>query len=231
MEMIWNGMTDGLKLLIDGDPLVLDAAWRSIWVSVTAVFIASILGISIGTYLARHKFRGRRAIVIFFRGSMGVPTVLIGLIGYALLSRNGMLGDLDLLFTSWGIVFGECLLAIPIIVSLTHGSISNMDYRISETAMLLRVSRWRRWMTYLNECRLAVTLAVLTAFARCFTELGIAVMVGGNLKMKTRTLSTSTALETAKGDFSRAVAMSFILLAIAIVVTIVIGVLNRDDKD
>ena len=86
-------------------------------------------------------------------------------------------------------------------------------------------------MTYLNECRLAVTLAVLTAFARCFTELGIAVMVGGNLKMKTRTLSTSTALETAKGDFSRAVAMSFVLLAIAILVTIVIGLLNREDKE
>ena len=231
MDTIWNGIKDGLKLLFEGDPLVLDAAWRSIWVSVTAVFIASILGISIGTYLARHRFRGHRAIVIFLRGSMGVPTVLIGLIGYALLSRNGILGDLDMLFTSWGIVFGECLLALPIIVSLTHGSLSNMDNRIPETAMLLGVSNWRRWRTYLNECRLAVTLAILTAFARCFTELGIAVMVGGNLKMKTRTLSTSTALETAKGDFSRAVAMSFILLAIAILVTIVIGLLNREDKD
>ena len=137
MEMILNGITEAIKLLVSGDSLVLDAAWRSIWVSTTAVIIGTILGISMGTFLARHRFTGRGLVVTLFRGMMGVPTVLIGLIGYALLARQGPLGTLELLYTSWGIVIGEVLLAVPIITSLTHGGIKNLDPRIPETALML----------------------------------------------------------------------------------------------
>ena len=230
MEMILNGITEGFRLLVNGDPQVLDAAWRSIWVSSTAVFIAAILGISIGTFLARHNFFGRSLVVALFRGMMGIPTVLIGLVGYALLARQGPFGTLELLYTPWGIVLGEVLLAVPIITSLTHGGIKNLDPRIPETDLLLGAGRLQRWKTYLSEARLPITLAILTAFARCFTELGIAMMVGGNLKFKTRTLSTSTTLETARGEFSRAVAMSLILLAIAICITIIIAWVSREEE-
>ena len=219
MEMILNGITEAIQLLVSGDALVFDAAWRSIWVSTTAVLIATILGISIGTLLARRRFVGRGLLVTLFRGMMGVPTVLIGLIGYALLARQGPLGTLELLYTPWGIVLGEVLLAVPIITSLTHGGIKNLDRRIPETARMLGAGPVQRWI-----------LAILTAFARCFTELGIAMMVGGNLKFKTRTLSTSTTLETARGEFSRAVAMSLILLAIAICITVVIALVSREDE-
>lgn len=230
MEMILNGITEAIQLLVSGDALVFDAAWRSIWVSTTAVLIATILGISIGTLLARRRFVGRGLLVTLFRGMMGVPTVLIGLIGYALLARQGPLGTLELLYTPWGIVLGEVLLAVPIITSLTHGGIKNLDRRIPETARMLGAGPVQRWRTYLSEARLPVILAILTAFARCFTELGIAMMVGGNLKFKTRTLSTSTTLETARGEFSRAVAMSLILLAIAICITVVIALVSREDE-
>ncbi|MBA61365.1 MAG: ABC transporter permease [Planctomycetaceae bacterium] len=230
MEMILNGITEAIKLLVSGDSLVLDAAWRSIWVSTTAVIIGTILGISMGTFLARHRFTGRGLVVTLFRGMMGVPTVLIGLIGYALLARQGPLGTLELLYTSWGIVIGEVLLAVPIITSLTHGGIKNLDPRIPETALMLGAGPLQRWKTYLSEARLPIMLAILTAFARCFTELGIAIMVGGNLKFKTRTLSTSTTLETARGEFSRAVAMSLILLAIAICITVIIAFVSREDE-
>jgi len=230
MEMILNGITEAIQLLVSGDALVFDAAWRSIWVSTTAVLIATILGISIGTLLARRRFVGRGLLVTLFRGMMGVPTVLIGLIGYALLARQGPLGTLELLYTPWGIVLGEVLLAVPIITSLTHGGIKNLDRRIPETARMLGAGPVQRWKTYLSEARLPVILAILTAFARCFTELGIAMMVGGNLKFKTRTLSTSTTLETARGEFSRAVAMSLILLAIAICITVVIALVSREDE-
>ena len=100
--MILNGITEAIELLVSGDSLVLDAAWRSIWVSTTAVIIATILGIAIGTFLARYRFTGRGLVVTLFRGMMGVPTVLIGLIGYALLARQGPLGTLELLYTPWG---------------------------------------------------------------------------------------------------------------------------------
>ena len=230
MEMILNGITEAIQLLVSGDALVFDAAWRSIWVSTTAVLIATILGISIGTLLARRRFVGRGLLVTLFRGMMGVPTVLIGLIGYALLARQGPLGTLELLYTPWGIVLGEVLLAVPIITCLTHGGIKNLDRRIPETARMLGAGPVQRWKTYLSEARLPVILAILTAFARCFTELGIAMMVGGNLKFKTRTLSTSTTLETARGEFSRAVAMSLILLAIAICITVVIALVSREDE-
>ncbi len=229
--MILAGIREAIHLLISGDPLVWDAAWRSIWVSSTAVFIATILGVSIGTFLARHRFPGKSLVVTLFRGAMGVPTVLIGLIGYALLARQGPLGILELLYTSWGIVLGEVLLALPIIVSLTHGGIKNLDQRIPETALMLGARPLQRWSTYLSEARLAITLAILTAFARCFTELGIAMMVGGNLKLKTRTLSTSTTLETARGEFPRAVAMSLILLLIAILITVVIAWASREERE
>ena len=230
MEMILSGITEAIQLLVSGDALVFDAAWRSIWVSTTAVLIATILGISIGTLLARRRFIGRGLLVTLFRGLMGVPTVLIGLIGYALLARQGPLGTLELLYTQWGIVLGEVILAVPIITSLTHGGIKNLDRRIPETARMLGAGPVQRWKTYLSEARLPIILAILTAFARCFTELGIAMMVGGNLKFKTRTLSTSTTLETARGEFSRAVAMSLILLAIAICITVVIALVSREDE-
>ncbi|MBH57664.1 MAG: ABC transporter permease [Planctomycetaceae bacterium] len=230
MEMILSGITEAIQLLVSGDALVFDAAWRSIWVSTTAVLIATILGISIGTLLARRRFLGRGLLVTLFRGLMGVPTVLIGLIGYALLARQGPLGTLELLYTPWGIVLGEVILAVPIITSLTHGGIKNLDRRIPETARMLGAGPVQRWKTYLSEARLPIILAILTAFARCFTELGIAMMVGGNLKFKTRTLSTSTTLETARGEFSRAVAMSLILLAIAICITVVIALVSREDE-
>ena len=231
MKMILDGISEAFDLLMSGDSLVFDAAWRSIWVSSTAVILATVIGISLGTFLAQHPFPGRSLVVTLFRGAMGVPTVLIGLIGYALLARQGPLGILELLYTSWGIVLGEVLLAVPIIVSLTHGGIKNLDPRISETAFMLGAGRLQRWRTYLSEARLPITLAILTAFARCFTELGIAIMVGGNLKFKTRTLSTSTTLETARGEFSRAVAMSLILLLIAILITLVIAWAGREEKE
>ncbi|HIA62734.1 MAG TPA: ABC transporter permease subunit [Planctomycetes bacterium] len=226
MEFIWNGIVEALKLILAGDPQVLDAAWRSIWISTTAVALAAVVGIAIGCLLARANFRGRTLLIILFRAGMGIPTVLIGLVGYALLSRQGPLGMLELLYTPVGIVLGEFALALPIIVSLTHAAIANLDPRVHETAVMLGASPWQRLKTYLGEARLAITLALLTAFARCFTELGIAIMIGGNIKFITRTLATATTLETARGNLSRAVAMSLVLLLMAIVMTTVISLLS-----
>ncbi len=231
MELLWDGLTGAVQLLIARDPLVASAAWRSAWISLVAVGLAWLVGVPTGSLLARRKFVGRGMLVMLIRAGMSIPTVLIGLVCYAMFSRRGPLGGLDLLYTPWAIVIGEVGLAIPIIVTWTHSAVSSLDPRVAETALTLGAGPVRRWLTYLSESRIGIALAVLTAFARCFTELGIAMMVGGNVKFRTRTLTTATALETARGEFSRAVAMSSILLLMAVVMTVVVAWISRQEKD
>lgn len=227
MELICKGLDEALRLVWTGDPLVMDAALRSLWVSALSVALAAVAGITIGSVLARRRIPGRGLVVIAFRAGMGIPTVLIGLLGYAMFARRGPLGGLDLLYTPWAIVIGEFCLALPIIVTWTHDAISNLDPRIGETARTLGASWLRRWGTYLSERRQGIALALLTAFARCFTELGIATLVGGNISFRTRTLATATALETARGEFSRGVAMGLLLLFAALLTAVLAGFLSR----
>ncbi len=231
MQLLWEGLVESFRLLIQRDPLVVGAAWRSLWISTVAVSVAAVLGIAIGSLLARKRFVGRMFIILAFRTGMGIPTVLIGLSGYAILSRRGPLGAMELLYTPWGIVLGEICLALPIVITLTHGAIRALDPRVSETARSLGAGPFRRWATYLSEARLSVLLSLLTAFARCFTELGIAMMLGGNIKYRTRTLAAATALETARGEFARGIAMSLVLLLMALAITIGIGLLSRAEDD
>lgn len=226
--MIREGIREALQLLLRLDASVIDAATRSLWVSLVAVVTAAAAGISIGLFLARKQFLGRSLLVLLFRVGMSVPTVLIGLLCYGLLSRRGSLGELELLYTPSAIILGEFFLALPIVATLTHGAITRLDQRVFETARTLGVGTLQRAMTYLREARLAIILAVLTAFSRCFTELGIAMMVGGNITGRTRTLTTATALETARGEFASGVAMSLILLSIAMLVTMAIALLSQE---
>ncbi|MHC4178336.1 MAG: ABC transporter permease [Planctomycetota bacterium] len=231
MELIWEGFQEAIRLVSRFDPLVMGAAARSAWISTLAVGLAALAGLPIGSALARVAFPGRSWVVLAFRAGMAFPTVFVGLVCYALLSRRGPLGWSELLYTPWAIVLGEFLLALPIIASGVHAAIRTLDPRAAETALTLGAGPLRRWMTYLSEVRLPVALAVLIAFARCVTELGIAMMVGGNIKYRTRTLATATALETGKGEFSRGMAMGLILLAIALVVMFLIASLSRADTD
>ena len=229
--MIRDGITEALQLLIRCDPSVVDPSVRSLWVSILAVACASVVGVTAGLLLARRPFHGRTIVVVLLRAGMAVPTVLIGLICYAMFTRRGPLGDAQLLYTPWAIVIGEFFLALPIVASLSHGAITRLDSRVSETARTLGASRLQRAMTYLNEARLAILLAVLTAFSRCFTELGIAMMVGGNIANRTRTLTTATTLETSRGDFARAIATSLVLLFIAMLLTASIAMFSRDEQE
>lgn len=229
--MIRDGIVDALKLLWQLDTSVIDAALRSLWISTLAVTAASLAGVAIGLLLARKSVPGRSVLVVLFRIGMSVPTVLIGLLCYAILSRRGPFGQYELLYTTWSIVIGEFFLALPIVTTWTHGAIVRLDPRVSETAYTLGAKPIQRTLTYLNEARLAIVLAILTAFARCFTELGIAMMVGGNIRGRTRTLTTATALETAQGEFARGMAMSFVLLLLAMGVTLVIVWFSRSGQE
>jgi len=230
MELIWEGLQQAVELVWTGDPLILGAAGRTIWISALAVTLATLLGVPLGVWLARARFAGNHLVVLLFRAGMALPTVFVGMICYALFSRRGVLGPLELLYSPWGIVCGELLLAVPIIVGISHGAVKSLDPRVGETAWTLGAGPLRRGATYISEARIGVTLAVLTAFARCVTELGIAMIVGGNIKDRTRTLATATALETGKGEFARGMAMGTILLFVALAATCLIGWFSRENR-
>lgn len=228
MQYIWQGINEAVSIVLRGDADMLDAAFRSIWISCLAVFLAAGIGLPIGSLLARRSFLGKGLVVQLFRAAMAFPTVFIGLVCYAMLSRQGPLGGFEMLYSPFAIVAGEFILAFPIIVSLSHGAIRSLDSRVSETARMLGASPFQRWKTYLSEARIGIMLAVLSAYSRCVTELGIAMMVGGNLKGRTRTLSTATALETSQGEFAKGLAMGMILLFVALSITLVVGCLSRE---
>ena len=228
MNLLLQGLGEAYRLVVARDPLVMGAAWRSIWISWLAVGAAATVGLPLGTILARTRAPGSRLIVLVARAGMAVPTVFLGIFCYAIFSRRGPLGATDILYTTWAIVTGEFLLVWPIIVSITHGAVRSLDPRVAETAKTLGAGPLMRWRTYVSEARVGVLLGVLTAFARCVTELGIAMMVGGNIRGRTRTLATATALETGKGEFGRGLAMGIILLLFALVVTVVIGSLTGE---
>ena len=230
MQLIQDGLIGAWNLLIQQDKLVFDAAFRSVWISIVAVCLAACVGIPFGWQLARKKLPLRRIFVMVFQTGMSIPTVLIGLVCFAMFSRKGPLGSLDLLYTPGAIVLGEFCLALPIIVSWVYRTLASQDPRIRETALTLGAGVFRRAILELREARVGIMLALLTAFSRCFTELGIAMMVGGNIKFRTRTLTTATALETTKGEFERGIAMSLIILAIALLVTLTIAALGPKEK-
>lgn len=230
MELLREGIREAINLVVRLDPDVIAASGRTLWISLCSVGLAAAIGIPFGSFLARQRFPGHTVIVLVFRAAMAVPTVFIGLVCYGLFARRGPLGGVELLFTPWAIVVGEVLLALPIITSITHGALRSLDPRIADTAYTLGAGPFQRWRTYLSEARVGVTLGILTAFARCVTELGIAMMVGGNIRGHTRTLATATALETARGEFSVGLAMGLILLTMALAVTVAIVSLSRIDR-
>ena len=228
MSLFLEGVEEAWRLIVTLDPDLVDAALRSLAISLSAVSLALLVGLPAGVWVARTRFPGRSLVILLGRAGMAVPTVFVGILCYGVFSRRGPLGAFELLYTPAAIAAGEVLLALPIVFSLTHGAVRSLDPRVAETARTLGAGVGLRLVTLVNEARTGIVLGVLTAFARCVTELGIAMMVGGNIAGRTRTLSTATALETGKGEFGRGLAMGLVLLVLALGVTGVIGRLSRE---
>ena len=161
MDYLVEGLSDAIRAMVERDPVILAAAWRSVWISSLAVLIASLGGLPFGCWLARARFPGRWCLVVACRAGMAFPTVFVGIVCFGLFARRGPLGPLELLYTPWAIVLGEFMLAFPIVASLAHGAVFALDPRVSETARTLGASQLRRWMTYMSEARTGVTLAIL----------------------------------------------------------------------
>lgn len=223
----FGALADALRLLATGDRELYAVVWLSLRVSAAATTIASLIALPTALAISRGELPGKRLIVTSFNALMGLPTVVVGLVAYSLFSRRGLLGPLGLLYTARGIVIAEAILAAPLVTALAVAAFESADPRILSTARSLGASRLRASLTLVSELRIAMLAVVAAAFGRLISELGVAMMVGGNIRGSTRTMTTAIALETSKGDFRFAFALGLVLLAVALSVNFCLALFAR----
>ncbi len=219
---------DAFALLLRGDPELLQIIWLSIWLSLTAIALISPPSIALGFLLAKRRFPGQRAVVVLVQALLSFPTVVIGLIIYLLLSRRGPLGSFELLFSPTAIVIGYMVIAFPILVVFTVSAVQGADPRVYETARSLGASPVQAAFTTLREVRFGIIAAIVNAFGRVVSEVGCAIMVGGNIAGLTRNMPTAIALETSKGDFAQGIALGMVLMALAVGINVLMALLQGE---
>lgn len=213
-------------LLLQGDPEIWGIVWVSLRVSATALLAVAPLAILAGFALATAQFPGRRALIVTVQTLLALPTVVVGLVVYLLLTRNGPLGDYELLFSQPGMIMGQAVLAFPILTAMTLAAVQGIDARVAETARTLGASPLRAALTVLTEARFPVMVAIATGFGRVLSEVGCAMMVGGNIAGVTRNITTAIALETSKGEFAQGIALGVVLVVLALTVNFLIAFLQ-----
>jgi len=219
-KTLLDGLKQALQLIASGDPQLIEITLRSLQVSFYAVLMAGVIGVPLGVVIGMNEFRGKNLLKTFFTTLIGIPTVALGLFLYLLLSRSGPLGSFQLLYTVQGISIGQALLVIPIITSFTTSAIEARDVRLRDLARTLGASELDTSIVVIREALSAIILAIVAAFNRAFAELGVAMMIGGNIKGLTRVLTTTIALQTAMGEIGLSIALSIILLTVVLTLNI-----------
>jgi len=228
MTSIIDVFSSSLSLILSGDRVLFAIILRSIAVSGLATLLAAGWSIPIAVLIGLKSFRGRFLVKSLFNTLMGVPTVALGLILYLLLSRSGPLGFLHLLYTPTAMIIGQSLLITPLLISFVTNSIESVEPEIKELALTLGASEIRVSITVLTESLSSTILAITSGFNRAIAELGVALMVGGNIRNLTRVLTTTIALETSRGELSLSIALAIILLLIVGVLSFSINMIQRD---
>ena len=219
MELIWDGTKEAVRLLLQGDPEVLGITLLSLALSGIATLLSLVIGIPLGTLIALNKFPGRGFLVSLVNTGMGLPPVVVGLFVSITLWRTGPLGFLKLLYTPSAIVIAQFIIALPVLTGLTMAAIQEIDPKLRLQLLGIGASRVQLIGLLLWEARLPVLAAVIAGFGAVISEVGAVMMVGGNIKGYTRVLTTATVLETRKGAFDLAIALSIILLTLTFVIT------------
>jgi tungstate transport system permease protein len=226
MDFLADGFRRAWGLLIAGNGEVFGIAALTLKVAIVATTIACAVGLPLGYFLATRRFWGRRAALTMVNTALAFPTVVVGLLLYGVLSRRGPLGGLGWLYTWQAIVVGDVLLALPIAAALSAAAIQGVDGRIRRTAETLGAGAWRTAWTVAREARFALAAVITAAFGQVVAEIGAAMIVGGNIRGETRTLTTAVALYTSQGDFGLALALGLVLVVLALVVNVVLQVLQ-----
>jgi tungstate transport system permease protein len=223
MSAIWQGLLKAVQLIVSFDPEVMGIAGLSLRISVTATLLAAVICLPLGSVIHFSRFAGKRILLNLIQTFYSIPTVVVGLFVFVLFSRAGPLGDLGLLFTPTVMIIGQMILITPVLLGLTISALSGVDKAIPDTARSLGASGFQTMAVVLREASFAVMAAILLAFGRAISEVGLALMVGGNILGVTRVLTTAISLETSKGDFGLAFALGIILILIALIINIVLN--------
>ena len=230
MDYLLDGIVTALQLIVTLDAEVTHCTLVSLQVSSIAILLASLVGLPCSFLIGMYDFKGKKTVITLFNTLMAIPTVVIGLFVFSFISRQGPLGVLGLLFTPAAMVIGQFLLATPIVVALSYAAIQGIDPRVKMTALTLGARSHQVIITLLLEARFAIIAAVIAGFGRVIGEVGSAMMLGGNIRGYTRTISTAIALETSKGEFSLGLALGMILLSVALSVNIALRYLQHKSK-
>jgi tungstate transport system permease protein len=220
LDFIIEGIRKAFQLIFSLDREIFNIVLLSLRVSLTAVGLASLLGVPLGFLMVIKSYWGKKFSVILVNALLALPTVVIGLIVYSLISRRGPLGVFNLLYTPSAMIIGQFILATPIIIALTHSAVQGIDRRVRNTALTLGATEVQSAWAVIKEAEYAILVAITTAFGRVIAEVGAAMMLGGNIKGSTRVMTTAIALETAKGEFGFGIALGIILLLIAFSINI-----------
>lgn len=224
MEELWNGLVRAVQLIISLDPEVMQIAGRSLRIALTSTAIGSVICIPLSCLIHFNEFWGKRFIIVgIIQTLYSVPTVAIGLFVFVFISRAGPLGGLGILFTPTAIIIGQALLITPLLLGLTISALKGVDKTIPDTARSLGASGFQMAVLVIREARFAVMAAVILAFGRAISEVGISLMVGGNIRGFTRVLTTAISLETSKGDLELSLALGIILILIALIINIILN--------
>ncbi|MEM3737287.1 MAG: ABC transporter permease [Candidatus Bathyarchaeia archaeon] len=224
---ILEGVSKAWELIAAGDATLIEITLRSIYVSTSATLLAAAWGLPIAAATAMRDFWGKRALTSLFNALLGLPTVALGLVLYLAFSRSGPLGSLELLYTPTCIIIGQALLVTPIMVSFTISALGMVGREVRDLARTLGASEGKASLAVLREAVSEVTLAVIACFNRAIAELGIALMVGGNIRGLTRVLTTTIALETTRGEIALSIALTLILLLIVFALSITVNLIRR----
>lgn len=227
MDLIVRGIRRAFELLLRGDPEVMEIMWLSLRVSGVATALSLLAGVPVGMALALRRFPGRTLLLAAINSGMGLPPVVVGLVASIVLWRTGPLGFLDLLYTPAAIVAAQFVLAVPVVAGLTAAAVQQLDPRLRVQLAGLGASRLQILAWLLHEARLPLLAAVMAGFGAVISEVGASMMVGGNILHYTRVLTTATVLETSKGNFDVAIALSVVLLAVTFCVTVVVTTVQQ----
>lgn len=219
MELLLEGLKKAIEMILSGDRKILEITILTLRVSITAVLISTLIGIPAGMFLGLARFPGRKFVLAIINIGMGLPPVVAGLWITLFLWRSGPLGDLSWLYTPTAIILAQILVSLPIVTALTSTAFQQINPKLILQVKALGATRMQLYWILMKEVKLAILAAIIAGFGRVIAEVGAAMMVGGNISGETRILTTSIVMEVSKGNFDIALALSFILMTLAFVIT------------
>ncbi|WP_286229582.1 ABC transporter permease [Neobacillus mesonae] len=227
MELLIDGLKKAIEMIFTGNQEVFAITWLTLKVCLISILISTLLGLPFGMLLGLTRFKGRKILLMFINIGMGLPPVVAGLWITMLLWRSGPLSDLTLLYTPTAIVMAQVLVSLPIVTSLTATAFQQINDKMLLQIKALGATKWQTLTILIKQSKIAIMAAIMAGFGRVIAEVGAAMMVGGNIQGDTRILTTSIVMEVSKGNFDIALALSFILLSVALFITAALTFLQQ----